>query len=220
MTSVALLTLGSIVAVYWYRVLQMAADARRRTGRAANLLPPEPLGRALRALWVPAIVVWIAHPIASAFLKKPSFSMRPVWQPSPAIRACIAWVAVLVVLAAFAATMLCWKRMGRSWRMGIDPAEKTPLVATGPFAYVRHPIYSLSAMMMLAAAVALPTPLMLTAAVIHITLLFWESTREEHHLLRTHGAEYQHYRTRVGRFIPVSSKRYKGKDEARTARGG
>jgi len=219
MTSSALLTLGSIVAFYWYRVLQMAANARRRTGRAANLLPPEPLGRAIRILWAPAVGVWIAHPIASAFLNKPSFILRPLWKPGPAIHAGLAWAAVLVVLAAFMATILCWKRMGKSWRMGIDPAEKTPLVATGPFAYVRHPIYALSAVMMLATAVALPSPLLLAAAIVHISLLFWESSREEQHLLRTHGAEYQNYRTRVGRFIPLSFKPYKGKDEARTARG-
>ena len=108
---------------------------------------------------------------------------------------------------------------GPGLRMGIDPAEKTPLVAHQALpAYVRHPIYALSAIMMLAAAVALPSPLMLMAAAIHISLLYWESAREERHLLRTHGAEYQHYRTHVGRFIPVSSKPYKGKDEMRVPR--
>jgi protein-S-isoprenylcysteine O-methyltransferase Ste14 len=214
MTSAALLALGSIVAFYWYRVLRMAAHARRRTGRAANLLPPERLGRIIRMVWTPVIVVWIVHPIVSAFVKWPSFLLRPVWpRDLPAHRwtcAIVAWAAVLVVLAALVATIFCWKRMGRSWRMGIDPAEKTPLVANGPFAYVRHPIYALSAMMMLATTAALPSPLMLMAAGIHISLLFWESTREEQHLVRTHGAQYQHYRAHVGRFIPVSSKPYKG----------
>lgn len=219
MTSAALLTLGSIVALYWYRVLRMAANARRRTGRAANLLPPEPLGRVIRLLWGPVVGVWIAHPIISAFIKKPSLVLRPVWQPEAATRAMIAWAAALVTLAAYAATTFCWKRMGKSWRMGIDPTEKTPLVATGPFAYVRHPIYALSAVMMLMVALALPSPLMLAAAVIHISLLFWESTREEQHLLRTHGAVYRNYRMRVGRFIPLSFKPYMGKDEPQAARG-
>jgi len=219
MTCAALLTLGSIVALYWYRVIRMAAKARRRTGRAANLLPPEPLGRFLRLIWGPVIVVWITHPFISAFIKKPSFLLRPIWQPSPAIRAGLAWSAAAVVLAAYGATAFCWKRMGKSWRMGIDPDEKTPLVAFGPFAYVRHPIYALSAAMILAAALALPSPLMLAAAIIHISLLCWESAREEHYLLRTHGPDYQYYRTRVGRFIPLSFKPYKSKDEARLKRG-
>ncbi len=88
--------------------------------------------------------------------------------------------------------------------MGIDPNEKNPLIATGPFAYVRHPIYALSATMMAASMIALPAPLLLAAGGIHISLLFWESVREEGHLLRVHGAVYAEYRRRVGRFLPKS----------------
>ncbi len=212
MNSAALLVLGLILALYWYRVLRMAAKAWRRTGRAANFLPPEPLGRVIRLLWGPAVALWIAHPIYSAVVRKPSLLLRPFWQPEEATRTVVAWAAAFAALAAFVATILCWKRMGRSWRMGIDPAEKTPLVATGAFAYVRHPIYALSAVMMLATAVALPSPLMLTAALIHTSLLYWESAREERHLLRIHGAAYQHYRAHVGRFIPFSFQPYQGKD--------
>lgn len=207
----ALLLLGAIVALYWYRVIRMAAKARRRTGRAANLLPPEPLGRILRLLWGPAVIAWIALPIASAFVTKPSFLLRPLWRTSDADRSATAWVAVALVLACFTATHFCWKRMGKSWRMGIDPTEKTPLVATGAFAYVRHPIYSLSALMMLATAIALSSPMMVAAAAVHISLLWWESNREEQHLLRTHGAIYAHYRASAGRFIPISLRPYRGK---------
>ena len=211
-TSAALLTLGSIYAFYWLRVIQMAARARRRTGRAANFVPPEPLGRGLRLFWGPAVFIWIVHPIASAFLRHPGFLLKPLWRLPPVTRAAIAWTAAAISLLCLGATIFCWKRMGTSWRMGIDPAEKTPLVATGPFAYVRHPIYSLSAVMMLAAAVALPSPLMLAAAAVHIGLLYWESTREERHLVRTHGTVYERYRTRVGRFIPISLQPYQVKE--------
>jgi protein-S-isoprenylcysteine O-methyltransferase Ste14 len=212
MNSAGLLLLGLIVALYWHQVILMAARARRRTGRAANLLPPEPLGRALRVLWGPVVVVWIAHPIVSAFGKHPSFLLKPLWPSGQATGAAITWVSAIIALACFAATVFCWKRMGKSWRMGIDPTEKTPLVAAGPFAYVRHPIYALSALMMWASALALPSPLMLLAAVVHVSLLYWESTREERYLLRTHGSVYERYRTRVGRFVPISMVPYQAKE--------
>ena len=104
--------------------------------------------------------------------------------------------------------------------MGIDPGERTPLIATGPFAYVRHPIYALSAVMMAATAAAVPSPLMLAAAAVHLALLLWESRREEKHLLRVHGNAYEAYRARVGRFVPRPVKGRGAEDSADRARSG
>lgn len=198
-----LMLLGLVVAGYWYRVMRMARKARQRTGRAANLLPPEPVGRVLRVVWVPVVVTWMAHPFVSAFVDRLPPPLRPVaWSPVAA------WAGVAVAAACFAATRVCWRRMGTAWRMGIDPNEQTPLVATGPFAYVRHPIYALSALMMLATVVAVPSPLMIAVGAAHIALLVWESQREERHMLRLHGQAYARYRQRVGRFIPASARPY------------
>ena len=54
----------------------------------------------------------------------------------------LSWPAALVALAAYLATLVCWKKMGKSWRMGIDPNETTQLIITGPYRHVRHPIYA------------------------------------------------------------------------------
>jgi protein-S-isoprenylcysteine O-methyltransferase Ste14 len=94
--------------------------------------------------------------------------------------------------------------MGKSWRMGIDPDEKTVLIFTGPYAYVRHPIYALSSLLMIATVMVLPTPVMIGVAVVHLLLLQWESRREEQNLSRIHGPQYDQYRARTGRFVPVS----------------
>jgi protein-S-isoprenylcysteine O-methyltransferase Ste14 len=115
----------------------------------------------------------------------------------------VSWMSAAVALAALLATMKCWKEMGRSWRMGIDPNEKTSLVVTGPYAYVRHPIYALSLLLMLSTVVCLPSPLMMVAGVIHGIFLIWEARREEKHLATTHGEIYLAYCARVGRFCPT-----------------
>lgn len=197
------LLLGLVIGGYWYRVMRMTRRARRKTGRAGNLVPAEPLGRALRFVWTPAIVAWVVHPFVTAFVAEPPAPLRPLWWSTP-----VACGGVLVAALCFAATKVCWRRMGSSWRMGIDPGERTPLVASGPFAYVRHPIYALSSLMMLASMVAVPSPLMLAAGAVHISLLFWESSREERHMLRVHGQVYADYRSRVGRFVPTSLQPY------------
>jgi len=196
------LAVGIIVGAYWARVVRMVFKFRRTTGRAANFVPPEPLGRALRILWYPTVLLWIAHPLVSAF----TFARPNLPAPLRLLyhNLIVAWLAVIVAALTLAATLVCWKRMGRSWRMGIDPGEKTQLVVTGPYAYVRHPIYALSSLLMLATVVAVPTPLMIALAFIHIVFLQWEARREERHLVTAHGSEYDEYMRRVGRFIPRS----------------
>ena len=112
------------------------------------------------------------------------------------------WACAAVAAVVLAATWVCWKRMGKSWRMGIDPGERTGLVVTGPYAYVRHPIYALSSLLMVTTAITLPSPAMIAVAVIHLAFLQWEARREEAFMVSVHGAGYREYRDRVGRFLP------------------
>ncbi len=188
---------------YWGRVARMAYKMRRKTGRAANMIPTEPLGRALRILWWPIVLAWIGLPLIAAF-RTPSHSVDSPLIQSPILQ----WVGVAIAIAAFVATISCWKRMGKSWRMGIDPNEKTTLIFTGPYAYVRHPIYALSSLLMIATVMILPSPIMLGVAAVHLLLLQWEARREEQNLSRIHGQQYDQYRAQTGRFIPVSFRAY------------
>lgn len=188
--------LGVILAAYWGRVLRMAFKAHRRTGQAANLVPGERLGKIIRIIWAPVILIWVAHPFAAALSYLPEIA-RPLY-----FSAWIAWPALALAALGLLLSRHCWKVMGRHWRMGIDPAEQNPLIDTGPFVFARHPIYSLSGMMMLATMSMIPSPLMLCAGAVHLGLLWWESRREETHLLRIHGDRYAQYRREVGAFLP------------------
>lgn len=197
------LLIGLLIAAYWARVLRLAHKARRRTGRAANLIPTEPLGRLLRIIWFPTVFAWIALPFITFFIHRQSLALRPLYD-SPAV----AWLAFTIACAAFAATLACWKRMGKSWRMGIDPGETTQLVVTGPYAFVRHPIYALSCLLMLCTFAIVPSPAMGIVALTHVLLLIWESHREESYLISVHGSLYQDYAARVGRFVPTPFRRH------------
>jgi protein-S-isoprenylcysteine O-methyltransferase Ste14 len=196
-TAIPLVLLGVVVAAYWYRVLRMAAKARRRTGRAANLLPPERTGRLVRTIWAPAVVIWVTQPLVVGLVRDLPFGLRPAWRS-----AAVAWPAAVGAGFCFLATRACWRQMGAAWRMGIDPAEPSPLMMSGPFARVRHPIYALSAAMMLTTVAAVPSPLMLAAAAVHLLLLTWEARREDRHLEARHGDAFRQYRGRVGAFLP------------------
>jgi protein-S-isoprenylcysteine O-methyltransferase Ste14 len=195
------LIVGLLMAAYWGRVLRLAWKEKRRTGRAANLFPAEPLGRALRIVWFPAVGLWIALPILLA--TRALGSLQRLWVFSPVYRQpIVSWVALGLAVAAFVATWVCWRKMGRSWRMGIDPNDRTKLVVTGPYARLRHPIYALSSLLMLCTMMVVPVPAMLLVGVVHLALLQWEARREERYLSDLHGSTYADYAARTGRFLP------------------
>lgn len=203
MNNIPSLAIGLIMLAYWGRVVRLTWKIRKQTGQSANYFPREPVGLVLRILWNPAVLVWIAHPIYSALSKKhPGFMNRfysqGIWD----------WMILAVAIAAFVGTLVCWKKMGKSWRMGINPGETTQLIITGPYAYIRHPIYALSSLLMLCSMTIVPTPLMLIAGAIHLLLLQWEARREEQYLITKHGAVYETYMKATGRFIPIPGKTY------------
>ena len=194
------LVVGLILLTYWVRVLQMVRRTKKNVGRAANFIPPELLGRAIRLIWMPAVALWVLVPLFTAFAANLPAFLRPL--PAVSGNAVLSWTAVAIAVAAFAATSVCWRKMGTSWRMGIDPTERTQLVFNGPYAYVRNPIYGLSSLLMLMTMVVVCSPLMWVVGVLHLLFLQWEVRREEKALVVLHGDAYADYYARVGRFFP------------------
>ncbi|MGH7214084.1 MAG: methyltransferase family protein [Tepidisphaeraceae bacterium] len=197
------LLVGLILLAYWLRVVQMVRRTRRRTGRDANFVPPEKLGRVLRMVWAPVVMFWVVLPILGAYWPGGPFPFRPLFDET-----WVDWSALCIAIVAFALTWVCWRNMGTSWRMGIDPAEKTRLVFTGPFAYVRHPIYGLSSVLMLMTMLIVASPAMIVVGALHLALLQWEVAREEVYLVAAHGDPYRDYQRQVGRFFPRSVRAY------------
>lgn len=105
----------------------------------------------------------------------------------------------LGTLATFGAQLA----MARSWRIGVDPSERTELVTRGPFRFVRNPIFTGMLTASLGIALVCPTPLALAAPVI-LALAVAGQVRlvEEPYLLATHGARYREYARTTGRFVP------------------
>src|SRR3954467_12075820 len=102
----AALFIGLLVGAYWARVIKLVFKTRRLTGKAANFLPPEPLGRVLRIIWYPTVAAWIVVPLVIALVPNLPTPLRPLLH-QPVVTA----LAIIVALAAFWATLVCWRRM-------------------------------------------------------------------------------------------------------------
>ena len=92
---------------------------------------------------------------------------------------------VLLVLGT-TATLTARTRIGASWRIGVDDAERTDLVTTGVFALVRNPIFTAMAAAQAGLALAVPTAVSL-AALLHAA--FAGSTHYPPSLLAWFAAE-------------------------------
>ena len=93
--------------------------------------------------------------------------------------------------------------MGDSWRIGVDPGETTALVTSGPFAWVRNPIFSAMIPTAFGLAMMVPNIASIAGAVGLITALELQvRVVEEPYLRQVHGDAYESYAGRVGRFFP------------------
>jgi protein-S-isoprenylcysteine O-methyltransferase Ste14 len=99
--------------------------------------------------------------------------------------------------------LLAIRELGKQWSLTARVLQSHELVQRGPFAHVRHPIYSALLGLLLATGLALSTAVLTAiAVVVYVAGTYWRATREEA-LLRAHfGAAYDDYARRVPRLIP------------------
>lgn len=114
----------------------------------------------------------------------------------------------VLAVGGIGATLVAQVSMGSSWRIGVDPQERTALVTTGMFAIVRNPIFA--AMLPTAIGLALLVPSIVAIAGVIAMLVAVEiqvRVVEEPYLSRVHGDRYDEYARHVGRFVPGVGRR-------------
>jgi protein-S-isoprenylcysteine O-methyltransferase Ste14 len=121
------------------------------------------------------------------------------WQPDTAWK----WALVGAAVLGFA---FCWwarLHMGKLWSASITRKEDHRVVDSGPYAIVRHPIYTGIILAGFAAAMMRGTLIALAGAVV-FTLSFYVKARLEERFLRAElGAEaYDAYAARVAMLVP------------------
>jgi protein-S-isoprenylcysteine O-methyltransferase Ste14 len=93
--------------------------------------------------------------------------------------------------------------MGRNWSIVARTREDHELVQSGPFAVMRHPIYTAITLQLIGCAVALGHPGRLIVALPLYALGTWLRISVEERLLHTmFGERYDAYAHRVKRFVP------------------
>ena len=205
MGEVPTFVLGITISAYWCCVGAMVMRVSRR-GRSTRriLIPTQRRERLMWVVWVPLIAAWIAMPFVASSqnpVRHPLIGV-PVFARSEPVLVMIRLAAAGAAVVCLLLSIQCWRHMGSDWRMGIDPSNDHKLITDGPFARVRHPIYTLSVALMSCSVVIIPTLAMLTIASVHILLMYLKVRNEEEFLLKTHGPAYREYCRQTGRLWP------------------
>lgn len=184
--------------VYWGGVAVQARRVRQRIGRTPNLKPRGAKERLLWIGWTLVVLGWILQPlwirpeVAGSWLGPAPTLLHPAFAVAGAA----------LVVAGYAATLWCYAAMGAAWRIGIDRQGTSELVQSGPYRRIRHPIYSFQMLMLVGAALLLPTLASLAILGLHFLCASIKASDEEGHLAGVFGDEYRDYLARTGRFWP------------------
>ncbi len=189
----------ALCVVYLLLVFGLRSLLRWRSTGSSGVTPPG--GRryeegAADALFLVGLVLDLGTPllvIAGAL---------PVLEGLAGVAATV--VGSLLFAGAIALALMAQHEMGAAWRTGVVAVADDPLVTSGPFALVRHPVYTATLVASLAVALIVPTALAVLALAACVAGLELQTRAvEEPHLLSRHGEAYRAYAQRTGRFAPL-----------------
>ncbi|MFJ8855955.1 methyltransferase family protein [Streptomyces sp. NPDC102437] len=173
---------------------------RRRTGDAGFRGIS---GRPGEASWW-AGVLFVAALLGGAAAPVATLAELPTWEGGAALHA----TGLALTLAGMALTTAAQMAMGASWRVGVDAGERTALVTSGVFAYVRNPVFTAMAITAFGLGLMVPNLIALAALVaLVVAVQLQVRVVEEPYLASVHADDYAAYSAGAGRFLPGLGRR-------------
>jgi protein-S-isoprenylcysteine O-methyltransferase Ste14 len=189
--------------------------------------PIELLLRAVEWVWIAFLIYWMAMSLGNKqVVRKQSLAGRAlqmavggfafmllwgaVFQTGPLAKRIIplnvTWIAVGLALICAGIAFAVWARvtLGRNWSGIVTVKQDHQLIRTGPYAIVRHPIYSGLLLAIIGTAVSLGKIRGFLAVVV-ILVGWWLKWRaEENFMVQEFGEQYEQYRRQTPALIPFS----------------
>ncbi len=137
-------------------------------------------------------VVMIMWLINSDLMRWASFSL-PGW---------IRWGGMILSLAATSLLFSVHQILGKSYSPKLEIKEKHNLVTTGPYRYVRHPMYSAIFCWTLGLALIISNWTTIFLPLAFALYVILRLPKEEMMMIDKFGGEYKSYMNRTGRIIP------------------
>ena len=118
----------------------------------------------------------------------------------------LGWTGVALCLAGFGLAIYARWHLGRNWGMPMSRKEQPELITSGPYARIRHPIYTGLILAMLGSAVGVNVFWGLLLIVVGAYFIY-SARREEAFMLQLFPEQYAAYMARTGMLTPGMSRR-------------
>lgn len=112
------------------------------------------------------------------------------------------WTGALVTFVGLIFSVWARRHLGKNWSQAVTLKEGHELITTGPYALVRHPIYTGLLLALVGTAMARGEWRGLLAVALVFYALWRKSKLEEEWLLEQFGETYTAYSQRVGALVP------------------
>lgn len=133
------------------------------------------------------------------YLASPSLMEWSAFDAAAPIR----WMGALISCLGAAGEVWAAISLGRSYSPLLRISEERTVVTSGPYRWIRHPLYAFGLPMMVGWGVAGRNWLILvTGTMLVVLLMTIRAPREEAMMLDGFGESYRRYMTRTGRFVP------------------
>jgi len=112
------------------------------------------------------------------------------------------WTGTALVVLGLAFSVWARIHLGRNWSGTVTVKQEHELVRGGPYAQVRHPIYTGLLLAFIGTAIARGEWRGVLAVLIIFAALWRKLRLEERYMIETFGDEYRRYRERTAALIP------------------
>jgi protein-S-isoprenylcysteine O-methyltransferase Ste14 len=114
------------------------------------------------------------------------------------------YVALGAVLTALGLILAVWARisLGRNWSSYVTYKKEHELITTGPYGFIRHPIYSGVILMLAGTFIYYGSFFVLIIFVMVAVMIFWRMGREEKTMGELFGERYLDYAKKSKRLVP------------------
>ncbi|MFI5013400.1 MAG: methyltransferase family protein [Hyphomicrobiales bacterium] len=171
-------------ALYWFVVARDVKATLRRETPAARLLHVGPL--------LICAVLFVAPRILPAALDRR-------FLPSAFL---LSWIGSLMVAAGLAFAVWARRHLGRNWSGAVALKREHALIRSGPYRFVRHPIYAGLLLAILGSAVAFGEWRGLLGLAFAFIAIIHRVRAEDALMSETFGEEYRDYRRHTKALLP------------------
>ena len=179
---VGLLWMGFLVP--WFSAAFVQKRTVRRESAASRL--------SYLSVAIAAALLMTYHKVGSEFLSRPFVPETLSY----------ALLGLGLTIAGFAFAIWARVHLGRNWSGTVTIKKDHELIQKGPYALVRHPIYTGALLALLGTSIVFGETRWLLGFALAVLALRLKSLREEQFMTEQFGAEYADYRRKVKGLVP------------------